>query len=327
MYTAADRRMKRERMNGLELSKGYYEEFGRPMLEEQFPALLPYLCVGFTGSGSEHYGFDDEVSRDHDFEPGFCIFLPGEDVVDRRSAFQLERAYAKLPKEYGGVRRSQVQPAGGNRNGVIRTADFYTALTGSPDGRLSAEEWLRIPDHALAEAVNGELFFDGYGEVTAIRERLLLMPEDVKLKRLAGNLLLMAQAGQYNYMRCLKHGEPEAAQLSCVEFVQAAMKAFFLLNDRYMPYYKWSFRALRTIFGGDATAEKLSYLLFADPRGEKTAEEKYDMIESTASDFIGLLQDRDLTDAICGDLEKHAYSVNDRIGDSWIRNLHILAAV
>ncbi len=314
-------------MNGLELSKGYYEEFGEPMLKEQFSDLLPFLCVGFTGSGSEHYGFDDEISRDHDFEPGFCIFLPSEDIVDRRSAFLLERAYAKLPKEYKGIRRAQVQPAGGNRNGVIRTADFYTALTGSPDGNLSAGEWLRIPDHALAEAVNGEIFSDDYGEVTAIRERLLLMPEDVKLKRLAGNLLLMAQSGQYNYTRCLKHGEAEAAQLSCVEYVQAAMKAFFLLNDRYMPYYKWSFRALRTVYGGEALADKLSFLLFEDPRNDRTAEEKYDMIESIATDFITLLQERKLTDAICGDLEKHAYSVNDRIEDSWIRNLHILATV
>ena len=34
-----------------------------------------------------------------------------------------------------------------------------------------------------------------------------------------------------------------------------------------------------------------------------------------------------LTKADCGDLEKHAYSVNDSIGDSQLRNLHILAAV
>ena len=87
-------------MNGLELARGYYEEFGKPMLEADFANILPFLAVGFVGSGSEHYGYDDEISRDHDFEPGFCIFLPDEDVVDRRHAFQLERAYAKLPKEY-----------------------------------------------------------------------------------------------------------------------------------------------------------------------------------------------------------------------------------
>ena len=110
-------------MNGIELSRGYYEAFGKPMLREQFPDLLDKIAIGFVGKGSEHFGFDDEVSRDHDFEPGFCIFLPGEEVVDRRSAFLLERAYAKLPKEFEGVKRQMLSPVGGNRSGVIRTAD------------------------------------------------------------------------------------------------------------------------------------------------------------------------------------------------------------
>ena len=66
-------------MNGLELSRAYYETFGRPMLEERFPELLPKIAVGLCGSGSECWGYDDAVSRDHDFEPGFCIFLSEED--------------------------------------------------------------------------------------------------------------------------------------------------------------------------------------------------------------------------------------------------------
>lgn len=313
-------------MNGLELSRGYYGEYGKPMLENEFARLLPYLAVGFVGSGSEHYGFDDEISRDHDFEPGFCIFLPDEETVSRRDAFLLERAYAKLPREYGGVKCEKISPVGGNRNGVIRTSDFYSSAVGAPDGGLSTDAWLRIPDYALAEAVNGEIFYDGYGEFTKIRRKLMNMPEDVKLKRLAGNLLIMAQSGQYNFPRCLKHGEPEAAQLACVEFVNSAMKAVSLLNNKYLPYYKWSFRALRENAETKEISEKLSVLLFGE-NSDIAAKEKYDIIEEISAEVISKLQSRDLTKATCDNLENHAYSVNDKISDSYVRNLHILSAV
>lgn len=313
-------------MNGLELSRAYYEQYGEPMLRERFPQLMPLLAAGLAGSGSECWGYDDEISRDHDFEPGFILFLPGEDVVDRRTAFALERAYAALPKEFMGVKRAMLAPVGGARHGVLRTADFFREKTGSADGNLSLMEWLALPEYLLAEAVNGEIFADGLGEVTAIRDRLRHRPADVRLKKLAGQLLLMGQSGQYNYRRCLLHGETGAAQLAVAEFVKSAMAAVFLLNDIYQPYYKWSFRAMRALPRLSITAELLEYLLTTDNE-EETASEKNAVMEGIAADIIGELQAQGLTQAVCGDLEKHAYSVNDRISDAQIRNLHILAAV
>ena len=313
-------------MNGLELSRAYFETYGRPMLEEQFPELLPYLAAGLCGSGSECFGYDDEISRDHDFEPGFCLFLPGEENVDRRTAFLLERAYAKLPKEFHGVRRSLLQPVGGARRGVLRTEDFFLEKTGSPDGFLTTEQWLSLPEQSLAEAVNGEIWLDNFGRVTKIREALRYYPEDIRRKKLSGNLLLMAQSGQYNYLRCIRHGEIAAAQLAVFEYVKSAMAVLFLLNRRYMPYYKWSFRALRELPKLSLLAELLEYLLTTD-NSDDLYPEKADVMESIAADVIDELQAQDLTGAVCGDLEKHAYSVNDRIGSADLRNRHILSAV
>ena len=313
-------------MKGLELSRAFYETCGKPMLEEQFSELLPYLAVGLFGSGSECLGYDDEVSQDHDFEPGFCIFLPGEDVVDRRSAFLLERAYAKLPKNFLWFQRSLMQPVGGARHGVLRTGEFFSEKIGSPDGELTLEQWLALPEQALCEATNGAIYFDGYGEVTRIREKLSCFPEDVRRKKLAGQLLLMAQSGQYNYRRCIAHGEAAAAQLAVCEFVRSAMAAVFLLNKQYQPYYKWSFRALRALPKLSLLAELFEYLLTTGNDGE-TADEKYNVIEGIAADVIDLLTEEGLTKANCGDLEKHAYSVQDGIADTGLRNSHILAAV
>ena len=313
-------------MKGLEISKAFYKEYGEPMLRERFPKLRGYLAVGLIGSGSECYGYDDGLSRDHDFEPGFCIFLPGEEVVDRKAAFALERAYASLPKEFMVLRRATVAPVGGARHGVLRTAEFLLDKTGTKDGNLSLMQWLSLPDYSLSEVVNGEIFEDGYGEITAVREKLRHRPEDVRRKKLAGNLLLMAQSGQYNYRRCLGHGETAAAQLAVVEFVKTAMAVTFLLNDAYQPYYKWSFRAMRELPKLSMTAELLEFLLTTDNE-EAIREEKYYVMEDIASDVIAELQEQDLTKAVCGDLEKHAYSVNDRIADAGVRNMHILAAV
>ena len=312
-------------MKGLELSEGFFEEYGRPMLQD-FEPLLPFLAVGLTGSGSECFGYDDDTSRDHDFEPGFCIFLPGEEVVDRKDAFALERAYAKLPKEYHGVRRYVMQPVGGARHGVIRTAEFFTEHAGTADGVLSLQSWLTVPESALAEAVNGRIFFDNYQEVSQIRQRLSYYPEEIRLKKMAGHLLLMAQAGQYNYLRCLKHREPAAAQMAVFEFAKSCVEVIFLLNRRYQPYYKWSFRALRELPVLSIEAELLEYLITSD-NSEESAEEKYRVIEGIAADVIDELMEQDLTKANCGDLEKHAYSVNDAIPDTHLRNMNILAGI
>ena len=73
-------------------------------------------------------------------------------------------------------------------------------------------------------------------------------------------------------------------------------------------------------------AELLEYLLTTD-NSETIYHEKYDVIEGIAADIIDELVAQNLTKAVCGDLEKHAYSVNDGIEDALIRNLHILAAV
>ena len=313
-------------MKGLELSEKYFEEFGRPMLEKELPDILPYLAVGLFGSGSECFGYDDEVSRDHDFEPGFCIFLPDESVIDRRTAFQLERAYAKLPKEFMGVKREMLAPVGGMRHGVIRTADFFNDKVGAYDGKLTMEAWLTLPEHYLAEAVNGKVFFDNYGEVTRIREQLARYPEDIKRKKLAGHLLLMAQSGQYNYVRCIRHGEKAAAQLAAVEFVKHAMAVMFLLSDVYQPYYKWSFRALRELPDFAIDAELMEYIITTDNEAH-VQEEKYAVIEGIAIDVTEGLVKRKLTTAICTDLEKHAYAVNDGIKDGELRNMNVLAGV
>ena len=152
------------------------------------------------------------------------------------------------------------------------------------------------------------------------------MPDDIRKKKLAGNLLIMAQSGQYNYSRCIKHGEVAAAQLAVFEFVKSAIQCVFVLNGVFAPYYKWQFKAMQHLPVLGDLGPFLEYLITTPNDGEY-CEEKYFTIEDIASRIIDELQNREITNAICADLEKHAYSVNDSIQDPQIRNMHILAAV
>ncbi len=313
-------------MKGLELSREYYERFGAPMIHEQFPDLEAIIAVGLVGAGSECFGFDDELSRDHDFEPGFCMFIPGVDVIDTRTEFRLERAYAKLPKEFEGVERLKLSPVGGNRHGVIRTASFYESKTGSRNGLMSVEQWLAVPETYLAEATNGEVFRDDYGEFSAVRQALLNMPADVRLKKLAGALAVMAQSGQYNYGRCTDHGETAAAQLAVNEFVNAALSAVFRLNRRYMPFYKWSFRALSLLEKLSELASPLEILLTTGNAGD-FVQTKFELINSVCAAVIDELKAQGLSDSEKEDIGSHAFAVNDKIKDPALRNANILAAV
>jgi len=314
-------------MNGIELAEAFYYEYGASMIKREFPEYENIIAAGVAGSGSECFGYDDEISRDHDFEAGFCMFIPGEEIVDRRTAFLLERAYAKLPKEYMGIKRPMLDPVGGGRRGVIRISDFYMEKTGSPDGRLTLEAWFSVPEYSLAEAVNGKVFRDDIGFFTDIRNKLSHFPDDVRLKKIAGELLIMGQSGQYNYCRCMKRNESGAAQLALNEFVNSAMHTVFLINKKYMPYYKWSFRAMKELPLLSELSEGLEFLISSDNRTENYIK-KCGIVEDTAEKIIIALQKEGICSSSVGnESEKAAYSVNDSITDGNIRNKHILYAV
>ena len=100
-------------MKGLELAKAYYEEYGRPMIREKFPDYEGRIAVGLAGEGSECFGYDDEISRDHDFEAGFCLWITEQD--GEAIGFPLFRAYGKLPDEYMGIPMEKTSLFGGNR--------------------------------------------------------------------------------------------------------------------------------------------------------------------------------------------------------------------
>ena len=310
-------------MKGLDIAEKYYLEYGAPMLREEFPEIEGIVAVGLCGSGSECMGFDDELSRDHDFEPSFIIFLPPEEVVDRRLAFRLERAYDKLPDEYMGLRRNKDVSFDTGRRGVMRAADFFLSKVGDPEGDLTFEAWLKTPEHYLAEATNGRIFRDDLGLVTDVRRKLSYYPEDIRLKKLAAALTLAEQASNYNYERLLSREDGAAAQLAIYEYVKEVLSAIFLLERKYKPFYKWQFRALNDFPTFAPLKEDLESLLSTgNDVGE--AIEKRSRIRRINMTIIEEIRRQGLSEYDGMHLDSPAYCVTAKIADPSIRNMHIM---
>lgn len=307
-------------MKGLGEARKFYEEAGAEMISRNFGDFENRIAVGLVGHGSECFGFDDQTSRDHDFETGFCLWLTKDD--EEKVGFRLMRAYDKLVKSVNGERADRVVENG--FQGVFVTGDFYRRYTGCDGAPKTWQDWLYTNSAYFAEATNGEVFRDDLGEFTKIRNEILHgMPEDVRAKKIGSCSLKAAQSGQYNYARCLAHGEEGAAMLALFEFVTNAIELAFLLNRKHCPYYKW---ALRSMDGLDKFAElkqPLEYLLTADndKAGQSVKKAIVEDISLALANEINAQFDLGVEG---GFLEPYAYAIQKRIKNSDIRNLHIV---
>jgi len=305
-------------MRGLEEARSFYLESCAELLHLRFPEYEGRIAVGFAGHGSECFGFDDELSRDHDFERGCCLWLTDEDDV--KIGVALARAY----RELSGEAVSEKSAMSEKWLGVRRISDFYRRYTGTGFAPESWQEWLYLPSHALAEATNGEVFRDDLGEFSAIRERIKNgMPEDVRRKKLAARVIAMAQSGQYNYARCIRRGEQGAAMLALAEFVRSAAQTVFLLNRAHAPYYKWLLRAMRELPLLGSLADALEFLLTGDNEPEGQAL-KSQVIEDICAEIIAELKRQELSHSSQSYLEPHAFDIQSHIVNKQIKALHIM---
>ncbi|MDR0466795.1 MAG: DUF4037 domain-containing protein [Deltaproteobacteria bacterium] len=309
-------------MKGLALSELYYRECCIPMLEGGFPALVGRIAAGLVGEGSECLGFDDELSRDHDWGAAICLWLRPADCREYGEA--LRRALDALPKTVGGFPVREESPLGAGRTGVWDIGRFYFRYLGHGDLPPTPADWLKIPEEHLATATNGAVFADPCGEFTRIREGLLAFyPEDVRLKKLAARCLRMAQAGQYNFPRCVARGEYVAAAAAEAEFVHAACSAAFLLNRRYKPFYKWMHKALTGLPTLGAELFPALDALVEAQAGDKALlhKKKIENIEKISAMFVRELERQGLSSARSDFLLEHGYAVQRKIRDKAIRDV------
>ena len=243
---------------GLDISAAFYEEYGAPMIHDKFPEYESRIAVGLFGEGSDCMGFDDEVSRDHDWGPGFMMLI-------RRGVYneigdKLKEEYDNLPTEYRGYKRNTTAEGEG-RVGVICIEDllckYLPELFGdnNRDDMASALSWVTdkeitdaisrnrlmlVPETVLAQFINGEIWRDDIGVISTIRNKVAEYYDDATwINRLAVSLIKTAQAGQYNLPRTLSRGDRTTALVYVSEYIKNVLHTLFLINRTYAPYDKW----------------------------------------------------------------------------------------
>lgn len=304
-------------MDGIAKAEALYLKYGAPMIEKQFPAYASKIAVGIAGEGSSCYGYDDAVSSDHDELPGFCLWI--NEKTDKEIGKELRAAYAKLQPLMGYAPNILAE----ERRGVVTIPSFFKRFIGFDGEPPTLADWFAIPEASLSCATNGKVFRDEEGTFTAIRKRIRYFPEDVRLKKVAAHAALAAQAGQYNYSRCLAHGEAEAAQMALYEFVQHAIAILYALNFTYVPFYKWQFRKLRSL---PLLGEEAGFLgsLLTEVRN---ARETSDRIEAFCARLVDAFHRQGLTVSDEVFLEAQAKELQAGISDPNIASLHLMAGV
>lgn len=303
-------------MQGLEISERYFQNFGAPLIETNYKDYQNRIAAGLVGEGSDCYGFDDEISRDHDWGPGFCIWLNKQDysVIGTR----LEAELAKLPSEFEGFSR-QVSEWGQGRVGVFEIEEFYRKFTGLNHLPTNNNEWRIIPEQNLAAATNGKIFTDPLGEFSAFREGLKnFYPEDIRLKKMASRCMTIARC-QYNYMRCAMRKEEVAARYVEAEFCNDVISMVFLLNRQYKPFFKWMHSAVKPLpILGETVYQTLLDIVTSLGHVRKNH-----LINETCHILIEELHKQELSNSPSDSLLDHGPVIQSKILDPGLRNTNV----
>ncbi|RKN04265.1 DUF4037 domain-containing protein [Streptomyces radicis] len=234
---------------GLELSRHFYLEAVRPLLEETASGLTH--SAARLGTGSEVLGFDTTRSADHEWGPRLQIFLHPQDVT-RHGASITKLLSERLPKTFRGY-PTHFAPTGEAGIRVMQMTDgpvhhrvevtdpgswFTTQLGFDPRKDVTLTDWLATPTQLLAEITAGAVFHDGLGQLAPARANLDWYPHGLWLYLLACQWQRISQEEAF-VGRCGEVGDELGSAIVAARLVRDLMRLCLLMDRRYPPYSKW----------------------------------------------------------------------------------------
>ena len=242
--------------SGQDLSRRFYQEQVRPVLQIGYPDL-PHSAA-LLGPGSEVLGFDDEMSRDHDWKPRVLLFLRDGDAARYGEAVERTLRHG-LPAQFAG-HSTQFSLS------TLRTY-LHEHLDLDVDGGIEPRDWLTLPEQRLRMVTAGAVYHDEVG-LQELRDRLAYYPHDVWLYLLIAAWWRVHP--EANLMgRAAFVGDELGSRVIASQLVHDLMHLCFLLEKQYAPYSKWFGTAFSRLECASSLAPVLQGVLGADTWSER----------------------------------------------------------
>jgi hypothetical protein len=235
---------------GLELSRLFYLEAVKPILDADFPNLR--YSAALKGSGSEILGFDTEMSADHYWGARLMLFFAEDDFLEYRNAVH-ETLSRKLPYEIRGhstnfalysEEDNSLLPTEIKSGTVNHRVEIFTVgqfildyLGFDIQQTIEPADWLTFPEQKLRTLADGAIYHDETGLQETL-ERFSYYPRDVWLYLLASG---WNRVGQEEHLmgRAGMVGDEIGSAIIASRLVRDLMLLCFLMEKQYAPYPKW----------------------------------------------------------------------------------------
>ncbi|MFK3669011.1 DUF4037 domain-containing protein [Leifsonia aquatica] len=244
-------------VTGIALSRAFFDAVVAPLLSASLPRL-PF-GAGRLGSGSDVLGFDDDVSRDHDWGLRLSLFVPADAVGDVSALLDdhLPDTFRGLPTRFAFTGESLVR----HHVEVTSVTEFAVDRLGfDPRDGIDVHDWLSVSGQAALEVTAGPVFADPTGELAAVRRALAWYPDDLwryvlasDWERIAQELPLMARAAEV--------GDDIGSRIVAARLSRIVMHLASLLERTWPPYAKWFGSAFAHLPEADALGRSIAAVL------------------------------------------------------------------
>lgn len=211
---------------GIDLAKEYYLSV-KDLFFSKIGDLKEYITIGLFGLGSECFRFDDLISEDHDFDPGFIVLVSPSLLKDDFDI--ILGAYNSLDKNYKRYYVSNL-----DKKGVHYENEYISNFLGDNKN-----------DYSKALITNGELFY--VGQMTGfdkLRNEIIKAERYNYIPKLIRKTLEINQYLPYNLNRAKERKYNDTYDILRFHLIDRLIEYYYIYNLKFEPHDKLAYEMI-----------------------------------------------------------------------------------